>query len=375
MLASTAAQASDGGGASGLLVFLAINFRHVVYAVALSGLFPILRGLEGAPRGRHLLSCSVGILLLAWLLVFSAPFSADASWLRAGPFACLLTFCIAGSALIAWRPQFRPFFPAFSGAAVISGLIVLATTGMALPLLVAELLALMSLLLWGVSYAAGNEHHAHLAAELGGEASCEKAVKEAIARERARYIQDMHDGLGAELVSTLAAVKNGGLSNDQMASSLQACLDQMRLSIDAGGVATEDLAVALANLRYRMEPRLRAAGIVLSWNVLKLPDELSMEPEKALCVLRVVQESLANALKYSQATRIEFSAAVEDCCLKVSVTDNGKGMKAEGMDARTEGNGLGMAGMQRRIQAAGGIIKVLPASGHAGVSVQMALPL
>lgn len=390
-LLPAAAFAAPGAQPSALLVFLLVNIRHVLYALALCGLFALVQEFARHHSGVRRLWESAGALVLGWVLVFSSPIAVDVSWLRLVPLFAVL--CVAGAALAAFRPCSRAVFPAFAAMSVAAGFLSLARTGAPLPLLVAEIAGLFSLLLWLVSFAfekqpaseekpAESKNSAEKEKPVALEpdsallaAAREEAGRAAVARERARYIQDMHDGLGAELVSTLAAVKNGRLSNEQMAQALQSCLDQMRLSIDASGVATEDLAVALANLRYRMEPRLKAAGIALRWNILELADELALSPEKALCALRVVQEALTNALKYSGATEIELRAASDARRLSLSVTDNGCGMAAGAESNHAQGNGLGLAGMRKRVQEVGGSVTVQPGEGGAGVSVRLELPL
>lgn len=396
-LLPAAAFAAAGAQPSALLVFLLINIRHVLYALALCGLFALVQEFSCRHSGVRRLWESAGALVLGWVLVFSSPIAVDVSWLRLAPLFAAL--CVAGAALAAFRPRARAVFPAFAAMAIAAGFLSLARTGAPLPLLVAEIAGLFSLLLWSVSFAfekklaleekpAGSKNAAEKEKSAKQEkpvalepdpaqlaAVREEASRAAVARERARYIQDMHDGLGAELVSTLAAVKNGRLTNEQLTQALQSCLDQMRLSIDASGVATEDLAVALANLRYRMEPRLKAAGIALRWNILELADELALPPEKALCALRVVQEALTNALKYSGATEIELRAASDAQHLSLSVTDNGRGMAADAESNHAQGNGLGLAGMRKRVQEAGGTVTVQPGEDGTGVSVRLELPL
>ncbi len=83
------------------------------------------------------------------------------------------------------------------------------------------------------------------------------------AQERQRIMQDMHDGLGSQLMSSLMLVEREAVSNDQFAQILRESIDDMRLAIDALAADDADLAAALGNLRFRMEPRLRAAGMEL----------------------------------------------------------------------------------------------------------------
>lgn len=376
-----AAWAAAPGRSPSLLVFLFIHLRHTLFAAALLGLFPLAREAARKPRGAWGWAVASLIAFFAWILAFSSPFAADVSWITAPCLTAVLAACAAGGALAFFCPAARAVFPAFSAAAVLAGFWCLASSGNRLPLLLAEILSLLALCFWGATFAFGRRPEAAPAAApadaapaLAGEER-EAIEREAVARERARYIQDMHDGLGAELVSTLAAAKNGSLSQETMVSSLQGCLDQMRLSIDAGGVATEDFCAALANLRYRMEPRLKAAGMTLAWDVLRLPDELALPPEEALCALRVLQEALANAIKYSGADRIAVKAWTSEGTLRLAVADNGRGMDESAGRDRSSGNGLGLAGMKKRVAEAKGVLTVGRPEDHSGVEVRLILPL
>ena len=88
--------------------------------------------------------------------------------------------------------------------------------------------------------------------------------REVLAGERQRLMQDMHDGLGASLVGALQVVQRGELEALQIAQVLRDCLDDMRLAIDTLEPQDNDLNLLLATLRYRLGPRLEAAGLTLS---------------------------------------------------------------------------------------------------------------
>ena len=53
-----------------------------------------------------------------------------------------------------------------------------------------------------------------------------------MAQERQRIMQDMHDGLGSQLLTSLAAVERGALDPKGMAQVLRDAMDDMRLAID-----------------------------------------------------------------------------------------------------------------------------------------------
>jgi len=187
---------------------------------------------------------------------------------------------------------------------------------------------------------------------------------QAMAAERQRIMQDMHDGLGTQLVSSLLLVERGALTQAQVAQVLRESIDDMRLAIDALAQGNSDLLAALGNLRYRMEPRFRAAGIELIWDARDMPEELNINPDHVLPILRIVQESLTNALKHSDARAVSVALQVaqagdEPPLLQIRVTDNGKGIAGERVGGR------GLLNMRSRANRIGGTLTLesVPGSG------------
>jgi signal transduction histidine kinase len=191
---------------------------------------------------------------------------------------------------------------------------------------------------------------------------------QAQAQERQRIMQDMHDGLGSQLLSSLMLVERKGVTQEQMVQILRECIDDMRLAIDA--LATEDsgLLSALGNLRFRMEPRLKAAGIELAWTARGLPEEIDIHPDAVLPILRIVQEALTNALKHSHGRAVHVVIALEESAdtpwLNIRVTDNGRGIVQEGVGGR------GLLNMRSRAQRIGAQLKLETVPG-AGTLVQL----
>ena len=53
------------------------------------------------------------------------------------------------------------------------------------------------------------------------------------AQERARFNREIHDGLGAQLITALRGVERGALDKQQVAQTLQEGLDELRLLMDS----------------------------------------------------------------------------------------------------------------------------------------------
>lgn len=176
------------------------------------------------------------------------------------------------------------------------------------------------------------------------------------AQERQRIMQDMHDGLGSQLLSSLMLVERGAVGQPQIVQILRECIDDMRLAIDALAAEDAGLLTALGDLRYRMEPRLKAVGMDLHWDARGLPEEIDLNPDAVLPILRIVQEALTNALKHSKARAVHVVVALErgpDAdWFSMRVTDNGKGIVEE------RAGGRGLLNMRNRANRIGAVLKI-----------------
>jgi signal transduction histidine kinase len=192
----------------------------------------------------------------------------------------------------------------------------------------------------------------------------------AVADERQRIMQDMHDGLGSQLLTSLAAVERGALDRKGMAQVLREAMDDMRLAIDTLSPGREGLLEALGNLRYRLEPRFREAGVALQFRYRDLPERLEVPAENALQILRVLQESLTNVLKHSGARAVAIEVALERGPerLVLRIADDGGGF-----DQAAPSRGRGLSGMRRRAQRIGATLDV--AADNGGTRITLAYPL
>lgn len=186
--------------------------------------------------------------------------------------------------------------------------------------------------------------------------------------ERQRILQDMHDGVGSQLLTTLVMVQEGQVAQKDMADLLQACLDDMRLVIDAMSPDEPDMLPALGNFRYRMESRFKRIGLTLQWHNHSMPDALEIVPHAGLQILRILQEALSNVLKHAQATLVTVDVVFGAEFLRIQVRDNGIGFAGE-----VKPFGRGMVNMRSRARKIGGTLGVGLAG--PGASIQLDIPL
>jgi signal transduction histidine kinase len=193
---------------------------------------------------------------------------------------------------------------------------------------------------------------------------------QALAEERQRLMRDMHDGVGGQLITALAALEGGRSAPSEVAELVRECIDDLRLVIDSMEPIDDDLLALLGSLRYRLEPRLKAAGIRLVWQVRELPPLPYLTPRNVLHILRILQEALTNVLKHAGASRITITTAtdVQSGRALIRIIDDGHGFVPDQVSA-----GRGLGNMRRRAEAVGGELSI--ASTKEGTEVTLALPL
>lgn len=188
---------------------------------------------------------------------------------------------------------------------------------------------------------------------------------------RRQLAQELHDGVGSQLVGILSTLDAGSPQQRLTATSLQNCLLDLKLMVD-GMDADASLMSHLASLRYRMQPLLEGAGIRMEWRVANEERLMRVRGEPARHVLRLTQEALANVIHHSQARTVMVLCRyrAENDSLLLCVADDGCGMDAP----RRTGTGKGLPGMDQRARALGGSLHIA-SSAESGTLIQLNVPM
>jgi signal transduction histidine kinase len=190
-----------------------------------------------------------------------------------------------------------------------------------------------------------------------------------IVTERQRILRDIHDGLGSQLLTSISLVERGQMQSSEVAAVLRECVDDLRLAIDSLRPTGADLLAVLGNLRYRLEPRLAAAGIAMVWHIDDTPPLPPLNSESVLNIMRMVQEALTNTVKHARASKVhvtlKFDEKTKRHCLTIS--DNGCGF-----DTHNRHRGDGLRNMQMRADKGRASVKI--ESSEKGTAVMILLP-
>lgn len=128
----------------------------------------------------------------------------------------------------------------------------------------------------------------------------------------------------------------------------------------------DDLGLVAA-MEWHMEEFQKRSGIELE-HELPSPEPVLPEPVK-IGLFRILQESLTNVARHSEAQRVIVTLMQKENSLILTIEDNGKGFDAENTKKKT----LGLLGMKERALMIGGEYKITGAPGK-GTTVEVTVP-
>lgn len=194
----------------------------------------------------------------------------------------------------------------------------------------------------------------------------ELRVEQVTERERKRIAADLHDDLGAKLLTIVHT------SDDPRISTLaREALEEMRLSVRGLTGKPVRLADALGDWRAELMGRLSQSGIEGEW---ASPDDLpqTLSARTYVQTTRILRESTNNIIKHSGASQCSFTCGIADGDLQLVIQDNGNGIPLE-LDGRLD-RGHGMASMKHRAKQMQGQCLVESGPGF-GTVIRLTLPL
>lgn len=185
--------------------------------------------------------------------------------------------------------------------------------------------------------------------------------------ERQRIARDLHDDVGARLLSGLH--KNGV---DDVQRVLRDALADIRSIV--GGLSAERLPLSqiVAALRHETGDRLELAGIGLSWlQEGEGDDEVLLDYPVYRSLISLHRETISNVIRHARASLVEVRLERAEGRLTMRVRDDGIGMPDLGDDESAAGNGL--RSIRRRVSELGGSFAYEVAEQGTGIVVSLPL--
>jgi signal transduction histidine kinase len=195
--------------------------------------------------------------------------------------------------------------------------------------------------------------------------------------ERRLIARELHDDLSQRLARV--AIDAGFIASNAHSEAAKEVLENLhpelvRISKDVHDMSyrlhpslVDDLGIAAA-LRAECERQRRRTDTVIHESISDVRKEIS--GDVALCIYRIAQEALTNAIKYAEADTIEISLQCDSRLLRLDVRDDGVGFDC---DIAHGGAGLGLSSMRERAQLVGGSMSIRSRAGR-GTTVSACVP-
>jgi PAS domain S-box-containing protein len=209
-------------------------------------------------------------------------------------------------------------------------------------------------------------------------ATIDQRLIDAHEEERSRIARELHDDISQRLALLT-------ISLDALAQTCAAAADGSRQIEEARDEVTK-LARDVQALSHRLHPAhleflgitKAAAGLCreisslraleISFDAVGVPDGLSKRI--AVCLYRVLQEALQNAIKHSGVGKVEVSLRGRADLIELTIRDFGAGFDV----STNQGRGLGLTSMKERMRAVGGRLVIL-SEPQRGTTIHASVPL
>ena len=172
------------------------------------------------------------------------------------------------------------------------------------------------------------------------------AVERGRFEERQRLAQDLHDDIGARLLTLMYQAQT-----PEMEDYIRHTLQDLKTLTRGLAAAEHHLSHAAAEWKADLTQRLTAAHVSLGWNFSHDRD-LTLSVVQWSALTRVLRELVSNALYHGHATRVEVSFHLEGPLLTLQVADDGGGRNPQAWS-----HGLGLGGVRKRVKLLGGEVQ------------------
>jgi signal transduction histidine kinase len=174
--------------------------------------------------------------------------------------------------------------------------------------------------------------------------------------ERSRIARELHDDIIQQLGLLRLDLHQSG-NNEETLERIDAIGRSVHELSHRLHPAKLQLLGLVSSLRDLQREQSRF-GIAIAFTHGDIPAGISLP--LTLCLFRVVQEALQNAIKYSRATHVSVDLRREDAELTLTIADDGVGFDLESAWRK----GLGLISIRERVEANGGTLAIRSSLGR-----------
>jgi signal transduction histidine kinase/nucleotide-binding universal stress UspA family protein len=174
----------------------------------------------------------------------------------------------------------------------------------------------------------------------------DRAVEQGRSEERLRIAQDLHDDIGARLLTLMYKAQS-----PEMEDYVRHTLQDLKTLTRGLAAPNHPLSHAAGEWKADLTQRLTAAQVHLGWH-LTFDRDISLTVVQWSGLTRVMRELCSNAIAHAGATRVDIDFHLADDRLDLTVADNGQGRNPQAW-----AHGLGLGGVRKRVKQLGGEVE------------------
>ena len=174
----------------------------------------------------------------------------------------------------------------------------------------------------------------------------DQAVERGRHEERLRIAQDLHDDIGARLLTLMYQART-----PEMEDYIRHTLQDLKTLTRGLAAAEHRLSHAAGEWKADLTQRLTAAHAQLKWSC-SFDQDQSLSVVQWSALTRLLRELVSNALYHGHASCIEVGLQFEPSGLLMTVADDGVGR-----NPHSWAHGLGMGGVRKRVKLLGGEVR------------------
>ena len=195
----------------------------------------------------------------------------------------------------------------------------------------------------------------------------ELRVEQVTQQERKRIAADLHDDLGAKLLTIVHTSES-----ERISTLAREALEEMRLSVRGLTGKPVKLIDALGDWRAEVVGRLSQTGVEGEWSSPTEDVPQTLSARAYVQTTRILREAVNNIIKHSGASRCSIRCTIAEGDFQLKIQDNGKGIPLE-LDGRLD-RGHGMSSMKHRAKQLHGQCLVESGPGY-GTVIRLTIPL
>lgn len=173
----------------------------------------------------------------------------------------------------------------------------------------------------------------------------DRAVERGRSEERQRIAQDLHDDIGARLLTLMYKAPS-----KEMEDYVRHTLQDLKTLTRGLAASTHSLTLAAAEWKTDITARLEAVRCELEWAA-SFDEDLTLTIIQWSSLTRIMRELVSNIIAHSKASKVLIEMRLHEGLFTVTLSDDGVGR-----DPAKWSHGLGLGGIRKRVKLMGGSV-------------------